>query len=81
VSEVGSRRSADPAAHRAEVEPLLGRLGALAESGTFPVTPNLHRVNDWKWGGYNRLVADLDHRKSMLREKTYPEDRPEPPSF
>jgi RecB family exonuclease len=81
VSEVGSRRSADPAAHRAEVEQLLGRLGALAESGTFPVTPTLHRVNDWKWGGYDRLVADLDRRKSTLREKAYPEDRPEPPSF
>lgn len=81
VAEVGSRRAADPAAHRAEVEQLLGRLGALAESGTFPVTPNLHRVTDWKWGGYDRLVADLDRRKSVLREKAYPEDRPEPPSF
>ncbi|MFB6248424.1 MAG: PD-(D/E)XK nuclease family protein [Salinibacter sp.] len=81
VSEVGSRRSADPAPYRAEVEQLLKRLGALAESGTFPVTPNLHRVNDWTWGGYDRLVADLDRRKSALREKAYPEDRPEPPSF
>ena len=81
VSEVGTRLSADPAPYRDEVEQLLQRLGALAESGTFPVTPNLHRVNDWKWGGYDRLVADLDRRKSTLREKAYPKDRPEPPSF
>ena len=81
VTEVGTRLSADPGPYRAEVERLLTRLGALAESGTFPVTPNLHRVNAWKWGGYDRLVADLRRRSGTLREKAYPEDRPEPPSF
>jgi hypothetical protein len=79
--EMGTRLAADPAAHRADVEALLEQLGALAESGTFPMTPNLRDVNAWTWGGYDRLVPDSRRRRDELREKAYPEDRPEPPSF
>jgi len=80
-TEVGTRIAADPAAYRAEVEQILERLEALAESGTFPMTPALRDVNAWTWGGYDRLVPDLRRRRAELREKTYPEDRPAPPSF
>ena len=81
IAEMGTRIAAPPGPHRAEVDRLLDRLGALAESGTFPMTPHLHRVNDWKWDDYDRLVADPRRRRDELRAKDYPEDRPEPPSF
>jgi RecB family exonuclease len=81
AAEVGRRMSASPAAHRAAVNRLLSRLGALAESGTFPVAPHLPDVTDWKWNGYDRIVHDLRERRRELQAKAYPEDRPEPPSF
>jgi len=80
-TEVGTRIAANPAAYRSDVEALLERLGALAESGTFPMTPNLRDVSAWTWGGYDRLVPDRRRRRDDLRDKAYPEDRPEPPSF
>jgi RecB family exonuclease len=81
VKEMGSRISANPDRHRSEVERVLRQLGALAESGSFPMTPNLTDVNDWKWAGYDRLTSDLRERKHELKEKDYPADRPKPPSF
>jgi len=80
-NEVGTRLAADPAAYRADVDALVGRLGALAERGTFPMTPDLRDVNAWTWGGYDRLVPNLRRRRAELREKAYPEDRPVPPTF
>jgi len=80
-NEVGTRLAADPAAYRADVEALLERLGALAERGTFPMTPDLRDVNAWTWGGYDRLVPDVRRRRAELREKAYPDDQPAPPSF
>ena len=73
--------TASPDAHRTAVNRLLSRLGALAESGTFPVAPHLPDVTDWKWNGYDRIVKDLRERRRELQGKAYPEDRPEPPSF
>lgn len=81
IKEVGTRVSAAPERYRSEVEELLRRLGALTETGSFPVTPDLPDVNAWKWGGYDRLVGDLRERKKVLKDKAYPEDRPKPPSF
>jgi RecB family exonuclease len=81
VEEMGSRISADPNRYRTEVERIIEQLNALAESGSFPVTPHLKDVNAWKWGGYDRLVGDLQGRRKELKEKDYPDDRPTPPSF
>ncbi|PQJ35938.1 hypothetical protein BSZ35_16195 [Salinibacter sp. 10B] len=81
AAEVGRRMTASPDAHRTAVNRLLSRLGALAESGTFPVAPHLPDVTDWKWNGYDRIVKDLRERRRELKGKAYPEDRPEPPSF
>ncbi len=81
TKEVGARISAHPAQHREEAEKILQQLGELVESGSFPVTPDLKDANDWKWGGYDRLVSDLGSRKKELKDKDYPADRPEPPSF
>ena len=81
AAEVGRRMTASPDAHRTAVNRLLSRLGALAASGTFPVAPHLLDVTDWKWNGYDRIVKDLRERRRELKDKAYPEDRPEPPSF
>lgn len=81
VKEMGSRISANPALYRDDVEDLLETLGALTESGNFPVSPNLNKISDWKWGGYDRIAGDLGARKDELKDKDYPEDRPKPPSF
>ncbi|WP_103027186.1 PD-(D/E)XK nuclease family protein [Salinibacter altiplanensis] len=81
VKEIGSRISANPSLYRDDVENILETLGDLTESGSFPVSPNLKDISDWKWGGYDRIAGDLKARKDELKEKAYPEGRPKPPSF
>ena len=81
VREMGRRISASPERYRADVEEILADLDELAQTGTFPITPRLNKVNAWKWGGYEWLVHDLGTRRDELKAKEYPDDRPKPRSF
>ncbi|PEN14269.1 ATP-dependent nuclease [Longibacter salinarum] len=83
ATEVGARIGFPPAPHRSEAEKIIETLRDLTRTGTFPVTPRLDGVTDWKWNGYDRLVQDLGARKKEVRakNKNYPDDRPKPPSF
>jgi len=79
AAEMGTRLSFRPAAYRDEVEGLIERLGALARSGSFPMTPHLPDATAWRYRGYERLVHDLRTRARVLKDKAYPDDRPAPP--
>nr|WP_279323334.1 PD-(D/E)XK nuclease family protein [Salinibacter grassmerensis] len=79
--ERGTRLAFDPGRHRAEVGRLLDRLRALAASGSFPMHPRARYLNAWRYRGYDRLFRDLPARSTALQAKTYPEERPTPPSF
>jgi hypothetical protein len=81
--EVGARIGFPPAPYRSRAETILEQLRTLTQTGTFPQTPRMTRVTDWKWNGYDRLVQDLNTRAREVRakNKNYPDDRPQPPSF
>jgi len=81
TKEMGTRLAFDPAAHRTAVERCLQRLSALAAQGSFPMHPKARYRNAWRYRGYDRIFRDLADRSRTLTQKTYPEDRPRPPSF
>jgi len=81
AQERGTRLAFDPDRYRHDVERLLNRLNMLAATGSFPMHPRARYLNAWQYRGYDRIVLDLRDRSTALREKTYPEDRPTPPSF
>jgi len=81
TKEMGARLAFDPASHRATVERCLKQLSDLAGSGSFPMHPKARYRNAWKYRGYERLFRDLEARSRTLKQKTYPDTRPHPPSF
>ena len=81
VQEMGTRLAFDPAAHRSAVERGLQRLARLAASGSFPMHPKARYRSGWRYRGYDRIFRDLADRSRALKEKTYPTDRPVPPTF
>lgn len=81
TKEMGTRLAFDPAAHRTAVERCLRQLSALAARGSFPMHPKARYRNAWRYRGYDRIFRDLAARSRALKQKTYPDDRPRPPSF
>jgi len=81
ADEMGTRRAFDPSRHRDDVERHLETLSRLARTGSFPMNPRARYLSGWRYRGYEQVVRDLADRSSQLRRKTYPEDRPVPPSF
>ena len=78
ADEVGTRISFSPESYRDAVGQLLERLAQLARTGSFPIRPDAHRTNAWKWGEYDRIFLDLRDRVDALEEDAYPDDRPRP---
>jgi len=81
LKEFGDRITFPPADHQTETEAILKRLAELAETGSFPVAKTLHQIDRWKWNDYSRIFQDLSDRKDELKDKDYPEGRPQPPGF
>jgi ATP-dependent helicase/DNAse subunit B len=81
AQERGTRLPFDPSQYRQDVERLLDRLSALAATGSFPMHPRARYLNAWRYRGYDRIFRDLSERSTALQAKTYPDDRPTPPSF
>ncbi len=81
VTEMGTRLAFDPAHHRTTVERCLAQLARLAASGSFPMHRKARYRNAWQYRGYDRIFRDLAARSRALGQKTYPDDRPAPPSF
>lgn len=81
TQEMGARLAFDPAAHRSPVEHCLARLARLAASGSFPMHPKVRYRSGWQYRGYARIVGDLADRSRALQAKSYPDERPVPPSF
>lgn len=81
AEELGTRISFRPAQYRSAVEAVLERLGAMARSGSFPMTPDVTKASAWRFRGYDRLVHDLRSRRRELKRKHYPDDRPVPLFF
>ena len=81
AQERGTRLPFDPGRYRHDVERLLDRLSTLAATGSFPMHPRARYLNAWRYRGYDRIFRDLPARSTALQAKTYPEDRPTPPSF
>ncbi len=81
AQEMGARLAFHPARYRSEVEQCLNRFSRLAATGSFPMHPKARSRNAWRYRGYDRIFRDLAARSRVLRQKTYPDDRPLPPSF
>lgn len=78
IGEMGARLVFPPAAYREKVDAILTDLATLARTGTFPMSPDAHRTNPWKYRGYARLFPNLRDRTRDLKAKSIPEDRPVP---
>jgi hypothetical protein len=81
MREMGDRLAFDPDTYRPAVEDCLRRLARLAATGTFPMHPKARYRSSWRYRGYDRIFRDLAARSRALQDKTYPDDRPVPPSF
>ena len=81
VKEMGTRLAFDPAPYRSEVEQHLKQLARLAATGTFPMHPKARYRTAWTYRGYDRIFHDLPARSRALQAKSYPDERPVPPSF
>ncbi len=76
TGEMGKRIAADPSAHRRAVARILEQVSAGITAGAFPVTDaDTLRYN------YDRLFPDLAERRKQLNAKSWPQDRPAPPSL
>ena len=78
---MGTRQAFDPAPYRPEVEQHLKQLARLAATGTFPMHPKARSRTAWTYRGYDRIFHDLPARSRALQAKSYPDERPVPPSF
>jgi RecB family exonuclease len=81
TKEMGTRLAFNPGQFRTAVNRHLQRLARLAATGSFPMHPKARYRNAWLYRGYDRLFRDLPARSRALQAKTYPDDRPVPPSF
>jgi hypothetical protein len=81
TKEVGRRIGFSPEVHREKLRHVLQRLNQMSTTGTFPVAKRLNKINRWKWEDYSRIYPDLDGRRKEVRGKSFPDDRPKPPTF
>lgn len=78
--EMGERFVFEPDRVRDEVESILNDLSDMAETGTFPMTPDAPSASAWLYRGFGRLFPHLRERSRTLADKDWPPDRPLPPT-
>jgi RecB family exonuclease len=76
TDEMGKRIAAAPAAHREAVADRLQQIAAAIEAGAFPVTD----ADDLRYS-FDPLFPSFGDRRSQLRAKDWPDDRPVPPAL
>jgi len=76
TDEMGKRVAAAPSQHREAVSTVLQQIEESIEAGSFPLTnADALRYN------YDRLFHDYGERRKQLTAKTWPDDRPAPPTL
>lgn len=76
TDEMGKRIAAAPDAHRKAVSRILQQIEESIEAGAFPVT----KADALRYD-YDRLFHDYGERSKQLTAKTWPNDRPSPPTL